>query len=60
MRRKRTEGQNSFQEAQGQKEKKRAYLLQTLRMKSILTPSHPNLHLKRRITQKMRAVIPRG
>jgi len=40
--------------------KGRAYLLQILRVKSIPTLSHPNLHLKRRITQRTRAVILRG
>ena len=40
--------------------KGRARLLRIPRMKSIPTLSQPNPHLKRRITQKMRAVIPRG
>ena len=37
----------------------RAHLLQTLRVKSIPILSHPNFHLKRRKTQRMKAVIPR-
>jgi len=38
----------------------RAHLLQILRTKSIPTLSYPNFHLQKRITQKMKAVIPRG
>jgi len=40
--------------------REKAHLLQILRLKSISTLSHPNLHLKRRITQRTGAVIPRG
>jgi len=35
----------------------RAYLLQTLRVKSIPTLSYSNLHLKKKLTQKTEALI---
>jgi len=40
--------------------RERSYLLQILRVKSILILSHPNLHLKKWITQRIKAFIPRG
>jgi len=46
--------------SKGNRRNERAYPLQTQRMKSIPTLSHPSLHLKRRITQRMGAIIPKG
>jgi len=61
LKRKRNQRTKHFPRSPRAKRRKgRPHLLQTLRMKSIPTLSLPNLHLKRRITQKTETVIPRG
>ena len=58
--RKKPKGKTSFKKSKGKKKEGESLSSATLRMKSIPALSPPNLHLKRRITQKIDALILRG